>query len=58
MARRAEVLICASVSWGVSRSDESGDVGRVEGIDRPRREGGRKRDVRLGEGGRGVDGLL
>jgi hypothetical protein len=46
------------VSLGVSTSDESGVVGRVEVVERLSRDGGRRRDVRLGEGGRGVGGRL
>jgi hypothetical protein len=46
------------VSLGVSASLESGVVGRVEVVLRLRSEGGRKRDVKLGEGGSGVGGRL
>lgn len=51
-------MTCASVSFGVSTSLESGDVGRVEVVLRARRLGGRSKDVRDGDGGRGVRGLL
>lgn len=63
LARRAEWATAASVSSGVSTSEESGVVGRVEAVDRDgrvmfRSEGGRRRDVRDGEGGKGVGGRL
>lgn len=58
MARRADCATAASVSLGVSASLESGVVGRVEVVERLRRLGGRRREVRLGEGGRGVGGRL
>ena len=58
MARRADCATAASVSLGVSASEESGVVGRVEVAERARSEGGRKREVRLGEAGRGVGGRL
>lgn len=46
------------MSLGVSTSEESGVVGRVDVVERLRREGGRRREVRLGDGGRGVGGRL
>jgi hypothetical protein len=58
VARRADWATAASVSLGVSASLESGVVGRVEVVLRLRSEGGRKRDVKLGEGGSGVGGRL
>ena len=51
-------MTCASVSFGVSTSLESGDVGRVDVVLRARSDGGRRRDVRDGDGGSGVGGLL
>ena len=63
LARRAECATAASVSSGVSMSEESGVVGRVEAVEREgsvmlRREGGRRREVREGDGGSGVGGRL
>lgn len=46
------------MSLGVSTSDESGVVGRVEVVERFRSEVRGIRDVRLGEGGYGAGGLL
>jgi len=46
------------VSFGVSTSDESGVVGRVDVVLRLSNDGGRSKDVRLGDGGNGVGGLL
>ena len=57
-ARRADCAIAASVSTGVSASDESGDVGLVEAVLRFRSDGGRKSDVNDGDGGKGVGGRL
>lgn len=57
-ARRAECATAASVSLGVSTSESSGVVGRVDVAERLSREGGRRRDVRLGDGGSGVGGRL
>lgn len=46
------------MSLGVSTSELSGVVGRVEAVDRFRRDGGLNKDVRLGDGGSGVGGRL
>lgn len=54
MARRADFATAASVSFGVSTSELSGVVGREVVVEK----GGRRRDVKEGEGGRGVGGLL
>lgn len=54
MAMRADLATAASVSLGVSFSELSGVVGRevvVENV-------GRSSDVKEGEAGRGVGGLL
>jgi hypothetical protein len=57
-ARRADCAIAASVSAGVSASEESGDVGRVDAVLRFNSEGGRSSEVNEGDGGRGVGGRL
>lgn len=43
---------------GVSASLESGVVGRVEVVLRFRSDGGRRSEVKLGDGGSGVGGRL
>ena len=54
VARRADLATAASVSLGVSTSELSGVVGRDVVVEK----GGRRREVRDGEGGRGVGGRL
>ncbi len=51
---RADLATAASVSFGVSFSELSGVVGREVVAEKE----GRSREVREGEGGNGVGGLL
>ena len=54
MAVRADLATAASVSFGVSFSELSGVVGLEVLVEND----GRRREVREGEGGRGVGGRL
>jgi len=54
VATRADLATAASVSLGVSLSELSGVVGREVVVEK----GGRSRDVKDGEAGRGVGGRL
>lgn len=54
VAVRADLATAASVSLGVSMSELSGVVGREVVVEK----GGRRREVREGEGGSGVGGRL
>lgn len=51
---RADLATAASVSFGVSFSELSGVVGREVVVE----NGGRSSEVKEGEAGRGVGGLL